>query len=50
MPPVPKKKHSTRRSGKRRAALKRPHASISICSHCNTPKEPHTVCKNCGKY
>ena len=47
---VPKKKMSSQRSGKRRAAIKRPTASIAICTHCNSPKEPHTVCKNCGKY
>ncbi|MGI5827453.1 MAG: 50S ribosomal protein L32 [Patescibacteria group bacterium] len=50
MPPLPKKKHSTRRTGMRRAAIKRPKVTISICKYCNSPKEPHVVCKNCGKY
>ncbi|NMB56336.1 50S ribosomal protein L32 [Candidatus Beckwithbacteria bacterium] len=47
---MPKKKHSTKRQGKRRAALKLPKADLSICKHCNSPKESHTLCQNCGKY
>jgi len=50
MTPLPKRKGSTRRKGKRRAALERPHVTLSVCKFCNTAKEPHTVCKNCGKY
>ncbi|NMC36134.1 50S ribosomal protein L32 [Candidatus Beckwithbacteria bacterium] len=50
MPPLPKKKTSTRRTGKRRAAIARPKATVTTCRHCNSPKEAHVVCKNCGKY
>jgi len=50
MPPLPKRKHSTRRKGKRRAAkkLKLPH--LSVCKNCGQKKRPHQVCPHCGYY
>jgi len=54
MPPVPKKKMSSQRTGKRRAQIKK-DARISLlinlitCKHCGSKKENHTLCQNCGK-
>lgn len=47
---LPKKRHSTRRKGKRRAAKGINLPAIAICSNCKKPKKPHTVCPNCGFY
>jgi len=54
MPPVPKKKMSSQRSGKRRAQIRK-DAQVSLtvnivtCKHCGAKKELHTICQNCGK-
>ncbi|MFQ5686441.1 MAG: 50S ribosomal protein L32 [Candidatus Scalindua sp.] len=63
---LPKRRHSSSRSGKRRShdALNSPNIPRSefakstsgnrskkfICPHCKQIKKPHTVCHNCGYY
>ncbi len=54
MPPLPKKKMSTRRKGKRRFQIQKDAKKSLIlnlvsCKHCGSKKEIHTLCKNCGK-
>ncbi|MFH0871171.1 MAG: 50S ribosomal protein L32 [bacterium] len=48
--PLPKRRHSNSRSGKRRAhdALTIPNASA--CPQCHEPKLPHRACPHCGYY
>ncbi len=51
MPPVPKKKHTKKRSGERMAGqrgIKLP--SLTKCPSCKKLKETHKVCPNCGYY
>jgi large subunit ribosomal protein L32 len=50
MPPLPKKKTSKARQGKRRSHLKLTLPALDICSHCHSPKLAHHVCPNCGWY
>jgi len=50
MTPLPKRRHSTRRGGKRKAAIKLNISALSLCSNCHKPKHPHTICPNCGFY
>ena len=49
--PVPKRRHSRSRQGKRRASnfrLERPN--FSNCSECGAPVMPHHACTACGNY
>ena len=48
--PLPKRRHSNARTGKRRAhnALRRPQ--LTECKQCHQRIRPHTVCDNCGYY
>lgn len=50
MPHEPKKRHSTARKGKRRAAIKFAAPTLTICKNCGTPVAPHTACSACGYY
>lgn len=50
MPPLPKKKTSKARRGKRRSHLKLTPPGLDVCSHCHSPKLPHHVCPICGWY
>lgn len=47
---VPKRKHSTGRKGKRRAAIKLGLPRLVPCPACGQKKLPHVVCPNCGTY
>jgi len=47
---LPKRRISTRRRGKRRAAIKLKTASLVICPNCGGRKKPHQVCPACGYY
>ena len=49
MAPLPKRKHSSHRQGKRRAALKLITHHVGKCPHCGLPKPPHFRCPHCGK-
>jgi large subunit ribosomal protein L32 len=48
--PLPKRRHSNARTGKRRAhdALRVP--GFSECPQCHEMKLPHRACLNCGTY
>ncbi|MCL4397497.1 50S ribosomal protein L32 [Patescibacteria group bacterium] len=48
MTPLPKRKLSRKRQGKRRAALTLRLASLITCPKCQKPKLPHMACKFCG--
>jgi large subunit ribosomal protein L32 len=47
---VPKQRTSKSKKNKRRShdALKPP--GLSACPDCGSPRQPHRVCPNCGKY
>ncbi|MBN2058176.1 MAG: 50S ribosomal protein L32 [Candidatus Saganbacteria bacterium] len=49
--PMPKKRHSNVRQGKRRASnYTLSAASTSRCSACGSPILPHHACPTCGNY
>lgn len=48
--PLPKRRHSSSRQGKRRGAQKIHVPSMSVCPNCKSPKLPHRVCAVCGFY
>lgn len=50
MTPLPKRRHSTRRGGKRHAAIKLSATALGLCSNCHKPKRPHAICPHCGFY
>ena len=47
---LPKRRHSVTRGRKRRTHYKIHKAGTTACPRCDTVKEPHTVCPNCGYY
>lgn len=49
MAPLPKRKFSTRRTGKRVAAKAKSLPKLVICANCGKTKLPHKVCKYCNK-
>src|SRR3989338_8231906 len=50
MAPLPKRKHSTRRKGKRLAhGTATPLPVLVACSNCGKTKMPHRICKYCNK-
>lgn len=49
--PVPKKRHSNIRQGKRRFSNYRlKPVSLCKCPQCSAPTLPHQACPSCGKY
>jgi len=50
MAPLPKRRHSTQRQGKRRAAIKLKKNTLVKCKNCGSFTIPHRVCVNCGYY
>ncbi|TSC54253.1 MAG: large subunit ribosomal protein L32 [Microgenomates group bacterium LiPW_16] len=50
MAPLPKRRLSTARSGKRRKALALSRVQLVKCQNCGQPKKPHLACPNCGQY
>jgi large subunit ribosomal protein L32 len=48
--PVPKKRHSPSRQGKRRANWKLVTPNYNRCSECGAPVLPHHACLACGTY
>ncbi|MBI3887459.1 50S ribosomal protein L32 [Candidatus Microgenomates bacterium] len=50
MTPLPKRRLSHKRQGKRRASFKVVGLALSVCKNCQKPVEPHRVCRNCGFY
>ncbi|MEI8232867.1 MAG: 50S ribosomal protein L32 [bacterium] len=49
MTPLPKRKWSTRRQGKRRASIKLVLPKLVKCTNCEQMKKSHTVCTNCNQ-
>ena len=49
MAPLPKRKHSTGRKGRRMASRVRSLKNTVKCRHCQQQKRPHFLCQNCGK-
>ncbi|MBP9670006.1 50S ribosomal protein L32 [Candidatus Woesebacteria bacterium] len=49
MTPLPKRKWSTRRQGKRRASIKLALPKLVKCTNCGQMKKSHTVCTNCNQ-
>jgi large subunit ribosomal protein L32 len=49
--PVPKKRHSNVRQGKRRFSnYTLLPQTLSHCPECDAPTLPHQACPSCGKY
>lgn len=48
--PNPRKKHTKRKRGKRRAHIKLTKPTLDLCPHCKKPILPHRVCPYCGWY
>lgn len=50
MAPLPKRRHSTARSGKREKTRVLERVLLVNCPNCGQAKIPHTVCPACGQY
>jgi len=50
MPPLPKRKYSKARQGKRRGHLGSVLPRLEYCPQCHSPKLVHHVCPTCGSY
>ncbi|MBI4067687.1 50S ribosomal protein L32 [Candidatus Gottesmanbacteria bacterium] len=50
MTPLPKRRHSTRRGGKREAAISKSIPILQKCPKCGSAKISHQACRNCGYY
>jgi|TARA_B100000686_G_scaffold165232_1_gene172888 large subunit ribosomal protein L32 len=50
MPPLPKKKHSSKRKGGRNAHRGIKPPSLSKCPQCPSLRMPHRACPDCGYY
>ena len=50
MTPLPKRKLSRGRQGRRRHSISIKIEAISACPNCKQPVKSHTVCPNCGMY
>ena len=50
MAAVPKRRLSTHRKGKRRAAIKIKPVPVYPCPNCGQSKQSHQVCPSCGYY
>ncbi len=50
MPPLPKRKLSKARKGRRRANDALPAVHLVPCPQCGALRPPHQVCPECGTY
>ena len=50
MPPLPKKKHSKKRRGDKRAHKGITPVKTVKCIQCNSAYLPHRICPECGYY
>ena len=50
MPPLPKKKTSKSRQGRRRTHLAVGGVNLVICPQCRSPRPSHQTCPVCGTY
>lgn len=48
--PQPKRRHTPRRRGNRRAHDALPVPALTICRNCQERIRPHVVCPHCGHY
>jgi large subunit ribosomal protein L32 len=48
--PVPRRRHSKRRSAARRTHEKLFAKQVAVCKSCGEPKMPHRICPHCGSY
>ncbi|MDP2629756.1 MAG: 50S ribosomal protein L32 [Candidatus Harrisonbacteria bacterium] len=48
--PVPKKRNSKSKVGRRRANKSLSKASVLVCKNCKAPVRAHRACSNCGAY
>ncbi|MFZ6034849.1 MAG: 50S ribosomal protein L32 [Patescibacteria group bacterium] len=49
MAPLPKRKHSTRRTGKRESSKAKSLPALVKCKNCGKEKLAHRICKYCRK-
>jgi len=49
MAPLPKRRFSTSRKGKRFSSQKQALKPVVICKHCGVKKQPHRACPKCHK-
>ncbi|NMB83748.1 50S ribosomal protein L32 [Candidatus Roizmanbacteria bacterium] len=49
MAPLPKRKHSTQRTGKRMKSRIVALPKLVKCKKCGKSKLPHRICRYCGK-
>lgn len=49
MAPLPKRKHSTQRKGKRMKAREQSLPKLIKCENCGKTKLSHRICKYCNK-
>ncbi|HBD01931.1 TPA: 50S ribosomal protein L32 [Candidatus Collierbacteria bacterium] len=49
MTPLPKRRWSTRRQGKRRASIKLQLPQLTTCKNCGQSKRSHSLCANCNQ-
>ncbi|MCL4200479.1 50S ribosomal protein L32 [Patescibacteria group bacterium] len=50
MTPLPKRRASKRRQGKRDASIRMKLPGLLICPNCGKLRIPHRACKYCGFY
>lgn len=50
MPPLPKKKRTQARKGRRRSHFHLQPVTLTQCPQCRSPKPPYQVCLTCGYY
>ena len=50
MTPLPKRRWSTQRQGKRRAAINLKLPTLIPCPNCKKPTTAHRACAHCGYY
>lgn len=50
MTPLPKRRLSSQRQGKRRKQKVLAYLTLVKCENCQALKVPHQVCANCGTY
>lgn len=48
--PLPKRRHSNARTGKRRSHHALTLPGVVLCPNCHAPKLPHRACGKCGQY
>lgn len=48
--PLPKRRHSNARTGKRRAHDALPIPGMTSCPRCHERMRPHRACPKCGYY